>query len=114
MEGKNEDWEEVGAGEVWFVYVTHFLLALCPEVFSYCFERQKLYKKNSKETAFPEKTFETRQSGQTRPVWAMRPNQTRCGSLVSVVKKARKNSEVRCPEKILTPSSLEDIGVGGK
>ena len=78
--------------------MTHFLLALCPEVFSCCFERQKLYKKNSKETAFPEKTFETRQPGQARPEWAMRPDLTRCGSLVSVVKKARKNSEVRCPE----------------
>lgn len=88
--------------------MTHFLLALCPEVFSCCFERQKLYKKNSKETAFPEKTFETRQPGQARPEWAMRPDLTRCGSLVSVVKKARKNSEVRCPEKILTPRSLEE------
>lgn len=104
----------MGGGEVWFVYVTHFLLALCPEVFSCCFERQKLYKKNSKETAFPEKTFETRQSGQARPEWAMRPDLTRCGSLVSVVKKARKNSEVRCPEKILTLRSLEDFRAGGK
>lgn len=68
----------------------------------------------TKETAFPEKTFETRQSGQVRTEWAMRPDQTRCGSLVSVVKKARKNGEVRCPEQILTPRSLEGIGVGGK
>lgn len=68
--------------------------------------------KSSKEIDFPGKRFETGQSGQARLVLAVRPDQNGCGILVSAMKKARKNSEVRCPEKALTLRFLEDMAVG--
>ena len=110
MEGKNEGWEEVRVGR---------LVCLCET--SYWHYAQKFFLtplkdggciKSSKDIDFPEKRFETGQSGQVRLVPAVRPDQTRCGILVSAVKKARRNSEVRCPEKALTLRSLEDMGVG--
>lgn len=68
--------------------------------------------KSSEEVNFPEKRCESGQSGQAKPALAARADQTGCKIVVGAVRKARKDSEMRCPEKSLALRSSEGWALG--
>lgn len=91
----------------------HLLLALSLEIFCAPLKYRSCIK-TSKETNIPKKRCETGQSGQARAVLVTRLDQTGCKTVVGAVRKARKNSEMTCPEKALALRPLEGSQVGGQ